>query len=227
MKKSFLFLTLFFAAHDAFAGGPFFCDKAGCSLFYERYEAGSGKLLRTTLLDFVSVRQEDDGQTVEYAMQLRKPNGRPLYGDRAVLTTEIDSDGDVTVDLATSAQMVLKNLFPGTEMESVNAPAILPSGMRPGDTLPDAHGEVALGCFKYTIDLTDRTVLRTEQLRTPAGVFDCVVEREYKEINGPMHNRKTWSVTWYAEGIGYVRHDTYDKQMTLLSSEVLTRIDTH
>ena len=227
MKKSILTLVLLFVFSSAFAGGPYFCDKAGLSLYYERYEAESGKLLRTTQLDFVSVRQEDGGQTVEYEMLLSKPNGRPLYGDRALLTTEIAADGEVLVDLSANARMVLKNIFPSVNMDCVGAAAVLPAGMRPGDRLPDAHGLVTAAGLKYTIDLTEREVLRTERLSTPAGVFDCMVERECKEENGPMYNRKTWSVTWYAEGIGYIRHDTYDKKMNLLSSEVLTRIDTH
>ncbi|MBP5389696.1 MAG: hypothetical protein J6Y27_05060 [Bacteroidales bacterium] len=55
----------------------------------------------------------------------------------------------------------------------------------------------------------------------PFAVFDCLVAREHKVEDAPIHHKDTWSVTWYAPGIGYVRHDSYDKKMRLLSSEVL------
>lgn len=39
--------------------------------------------------------------------------------------------------------------------------------------------------------------------------------------DGPMHHGDVWSDTWYAPGIGFVRHDSFDKKMRLESSEIL------
>ena len=227
MKKMALFLCFLLAVSHAWAGGPYFCSKPGCSLYYERYEEGTGKFLRTTLLDFVSVRREGNGKVVEYGMTLGRPNGRELYGGRAAMTTVIAGNGDVWMDLGASVRMILQNLFPRAEIVSTGTPAILPAGMSPGDTLPEARCVVTVAGFAYSVVQKHRKVLRTERIETPAGVFDCVVEQAYKEEEGPMYARNTWAVTWYAEGIGYVRHDTYDRKMNLLSSEVLVRIDTH
>jgi hypothetical protein len=90
-----------------------------------------------------------------------------------------------------------------------------------GDILPDSHCAVKVSAFTYYIDVTERVVLRKEQLTTPAGTFDCVVVREHKVEEGPMHHGDFWSDTWYAPGIGYVRHDTFDKKMRLESIEIL------
>ena len=48
---------------------------------------------------------------------------------------------------------------------------------------------------------------------------------EHKVERGLGRNRVTTALTWYARGIGMVRHDTYDKDMVLETSEVLIEID--
>ena len=76
----------------------------------------------------------------------------------------------------------------------------------------------------WRVRVTDRKVLRVERLETPAGMFDCPVVSEHKVEKGPGRNRETTALTWYAEGIGMVRHDTYDRSGLLETSEVLTGI---
>ena len=68
-------------------------------------------------------------------------------------------------------------------------------------------------------------MLRSEVLSTPAGDFDCVVVSEHKVEKGPGRNRVTTALTWYARGTGMVRHDTYDRNMKLETSEVLIGIN--
>jgi hypothetical protein len=52
------------------------------------------------------------------------------------------------------------------------------------------------------------------------------VVREFKTEKAPLHKKQLWNDSWYVRGVGYVRHDTYDKNMRMLSSEILMRIDT-
>lgn len=226
MKKAILFLTLLSVCGSLSAGVPYFCNQPGKALYYERYEVGTGKLLQTTVLDFVSVSPKGDGETVEYGMLISKANGRAMFGGRAPLTADISAGGDLWMDLGASTRIILSNYFPKAKVTSESALSVLPSEMMPGDTLADAHAVVMLGAFKCTVDITDRTVLRTEQIKTPAGVFDAMVVREFKVEKAPMHNKQIWTDSWYVRGLGYVRHDSFDKKMRLISSEILIRIDT-
>lgn len=225
VKRCLLLLVCSLLVTDAVAGGPYFCPREGSRLYYERYEVGTGRCLQTTLLDFVSVRPSGTGKTVLYGMTLRKPNGRALFGGRAEMTTGIAANGDVLMDLGNSVKAILHNMFPHARISHEEALAVMPAGMMPGDKLPDAHAEFTVAGLSYSMDITERDVLRTEQVKTPAGTFDCVVVREHKVERGPMHYSNTWSDTWYVVGIGYVRHDTYDKRMRMESSEILVRID--
>ena len=71
---------------------------------------------------------------------------------------------------------------------------------------------------------TGRTVLRRETITTPAGTFHCIVAREFKEETAPMHHESQWSDTWYAPGVGYVRHDELDSKFRPKTMEILVSI---
>lgn len=137
MKKCFL-LALLFTGIAAFAGEPYFCTSGGRKLFYERYKAGTSKVIQTTELNVISVVKDGPERNVNYWMSVRKADGREI-------------------------------------------------------------------------------------LATPAGSFDCVVVREHRRENGPMHHNEIWTDTWYAPDIGYVRHDHFNKKLRLESSEILVR----
>lgn len=48
MKKSLLSIFIFLFGITAFAGEPYFCTKAGCKLYYERYKVKTMKMIQTT-----------------------------------------------------------------------------------------------------------------------------------------------------------------------------------
>jgi len=215
-----LFLT-FSAVVCAHAGEPYFVTVGNRTLHYERYKAGTTKVTQTTTLDFGQVESVGDARRVPYTMTLAKANGRPIYGGPVSLSVMINANNDVEMDFGGTVRMVLKNLLPHTDITATGNPALMPANMQPGDTLPDSHCVVKAGLFELTVDISGRQVLRREQITTPAGTFDCVVARERKVEKGPFHHVDVWGDTWYAPGIGYVRHDEYDKNMKLETSEIL------
>ena len=220
-RTALLAFLLLFPAFSAGAGEPYFCMQPGRTLYYERYDAGNGRLRRTTTLQIVSVRQAGVERVVDYTFLLGRPGGAPLFGGPAPMTVTVDADGGARMDLGASLKAVLRGLFPNAEMRSEGTPALLPPGMKVGDSLPDAHCTVEVKGAKYRISVTQRQVLRKERIDTPAGSFDCLVVREHKVERGPGRNRTTTSESWYVAGLGYVRHDTYDKNLRLETTEVL------
>jgi hypothetical protein len=218
-----ILLLLLLPAFPAVAGEPFFCMQPGRTLYYERSDADNGKLRRTTTLHIVSVRPSGNGREVDYTFQLGRPGGSPMFGGPAPMTVTVDADGGARMDLGASLKAVLAGLFPNAEMRSEGTPALLPPGMKPGDRLPDARCTVEVKGAKYRIAVTERRVLREERISTPAGSFDCLVVREHKVERGPGRNRTTDSESWYVAGLGYVRHDTYGKNLRLETTEVLKK----
>ncbi len=220
--RAFLLLLLLLCLPAA-AGEPYFCTQTGKTLYYERFDASGGKLRRTTTMTVEGVKPYASGRKVVYSFVLRRPSGADMYGGPARMEAVIDADGTVRQDLGASLKSVLGNLLRGRELESSGSMALLPVDMKPGDNLPEAHCVVdALGA-KYRIDVTERRVLRAERLTTPAGTFDCLVVREHKVERGPGRHRDTISDSWYVQGIGYVRHDTYDRNLRLETTEVLKK----
>lgn len=217
-------LLLSVAGSGARAGEPFFCTQPGRTLYYERTRAEDGRLERTTTLNIVSVRTDEDAaRRVDYGFVLRSPGGKDLYGGRVLLMVRIDADGSVCMNLGASLASVIAAKLPGSKPVSGGETSVLPADMQPGDRLPEAHCTVDAGALHYTIDVTERSVLRAERITTPAGTFDCLVVHEHKVERGPMRHRDTWSDSWYAPGVGYVRHDTYDKNHRLDTTEILKK----
>ena len=221
MKPRILLSLLLLLSLPALAGEPYFCTRPGRTLSYERTEAGSGRLRRTTTFEITAVHQGAAGREVEYLFTLRRPGGAALYGGPAKMQVEIAPDGTVRMDLGSTLIAMLQNLLPRASFRSSGTQALLPPEMHPGDRLPEAHCVVEGPGMKYRIDVTEREVLRPETLTTPAGTFDCIVVREHKVERGPGRYRDTNSDSWYAPGVGYVRHDTYDKNLRLETTEIL------
>ena len=221
MKKALLLLTVLLFTLPLLAGEPYFCTRTGTKLYYERYRAKDHKLTQTTLFEIDSY----DGSQVRYAVSLKKANGSDMFGGRALQSAYIADNGDVAMDFGQTVKVFLLNMFPGMKITTSESFALLPQNMQPGDTLPETHCTVKITGITALFDVTDRTVLRREQITTPAGTFDCMVVRERKRENAPLHHHDNWLDNYYVPGLGYVRHDKYDKNMRLQESEVLVRIE--
>jgi hypothetical protein len=222
MKKALLLLLVaLWGTFPLLSGEPYFCSRPGTRLHYERYKAKTNSLLQTTLFEIDSF----DGSRVHYAVTMKKASGKELYGGRTLQTVTILPNGDLEIDFGQTLKGVVQNMFPGIKVAVSQSIGLLPEQMQPGDTLPDIHCTVKVTALSVTLAVTDRTVLRSERLATPVGVFDCMVVREHKQEFAPLHHLDNWHDNYYVPGLGYVRHDVYDKNMRLLESEVLVRIE--
>ena len=78
------------------------------------------------------------------------------------------------------------------------------------DDIEDAVFEVTVAGLPCKVSVTDRKVVGRERITVPAGTFDCVVVLEHKSQRlGKLV--VSYAYTWYAAGIGMIRHDTYVK----------------
>ncbi|MBO7248747.1 MAG: hypothetical protein J6U88_01525 [Bacteroidales bacterium] len=206
------------------SGASYFCTNEGASLEYFRTKAnGDVEWFHTMKIGEVSANGPDT--LVHYTSHMLNHKGKPVYGDTPVaLTAEVDSCG-VTLNVSESVAAVIRTMLPkNSKIVAEGGFSFLPSAIAPGDTLPDVYSYVKVFGMGMRVTVYDRQVLRNETIITPAGTFDCVVVRETKLEKGLGRNRHTTADTWYAPGIGMVRHDTHDLDLRLLTSEVLTAI---
>ena len=199
----------------------YFCDVSGTVLEYERTYVDSGKLKWKHVMEIGESRAEDDALTLDYSSTFRGPSGSVMYGGPVALVAKLHEGGDVEMDLSRSLASVFTNYVGERAVSFEPCFSLLPADMEPGERLEDAHFEVTVLGLKYKVSVTEREVLRRESIKTAAGDFDCVVVREHKVEKGPGRNRETTALTWYAKGVGMVRHDTYDRKGVLETSEVL------
>ena len=225
-KFIFILALLISAAADLMGQetAPYFCNKAETILEYTRTTAeGDVKWYHTMAIG--ETWQKGDTTFIDYTSHILNHKRKPYYGDEpAQLQACIIKDA-VTLDVAESVAAVFRTMLPsGARITSSGGESSLPSDMAPGDVLPDVHASVKALGLTMKITVTERQVLRQETISTPAGTFDCVVVRERKVEKGMGRNRHTVADTWYARGIGMVRHDTYSPELELQTSEKLVTV---
>jgi hypothetical protein len=105
------------------------------------------------------------------------------------------------------------------ELPNLDAPAgtVLADG-----TLDVSMTSSALG-FAMTVLIFDRKVEAAETIETPAGSFDCVVVSQ-KISTKMMIKVQAGSKEWYAENIGLVRTESYNKKGKLMGYSEITKI---
>lgn len=203
------------------AQDPLFCVEEGTVLRYERRFADSGKLKWSQELSIRSVVAGEDGsRTVAYSTEFRNAKGRTMYGGPVQLSVKIREDGGVLADLAGSMKAVLESVLPDAAVSGDACMSLLPPDLSPGDVLPDAAFTLTAVGLPYKVEVSGRELRRRETIQTAAGSFDCVVVFEHKKERG-LRKRTTSALTWYAPGIGMVRHDTYSEKGELETSEQL------
>lgn len=215
-------LTIFLSISASAQNDAYFCTRPGSVLRYERTEAGKNKL------EYVRIQENKSYDAasgkVSFTNDMLKPNGESYFKAPLSMDATVSKDNTVTMDVGQSAASIVKSLMPDADIKATGGKSVLRSDMKPGDVLPDVNIVISAMGLEFKSTVTDRKVVRFEKLKTKAGEFDCVVVREHKTEKGLGMNKVKINDTWYANGVGMVRHDTYDKKMKLRTTELLTSI---
>ena len=234
MKRLLLLFTIFLftATANLLAQGnnapdnnsPYFYNKANTTLEYTRTTAeGDVKWYHT--MQIGNIIKSGDTTTVNYTSFIVNHKHKPYYGDEPAELSAAITKNATTLDVAESVAALFRTIFPKkTKITSTGGESTLPSYMAPGDTLPDVYASVRALGLTMKITVSHRQVLKKETIKTPAGEFECIVVRERKVEKGMGRNRHTIADTWYSKGTGMVRHDTYNTNFELQTSEILTEI---
>ena len=105
----------------------------------------------------------------------------------------------------------------------------LPSTLTVGQERPDASTTIKAGSngvtiINMTVNVTNRKVLSREELTTPAGTFNCYKITQDTDVKMMIAKTMT-SIDYYAEGVGMVRSETYDKKGNLEGYTELTKFE--
>lgn len=200
----------------------YFCTMKGATFNYERRTPSSGKLWWRHTMRIHEVTQRPDGALdVAFSTHFKSEQVKlPVEGHIPALVTVLNT-GDVQVDIGATAALAASKMFKSFQFKSEGGLSVLKSEAAPGDVLQDIHAVVSWRAFRYTIDYTERKVLREETICVPAGTFNCIVVQERKKERRPFFKNERITLTWYSIGYGVVRHDTFFLDGQLESTEQL------
>lgn len=163
-----------------------------------------------TIYELKQVTTDDKGKNpVEAVLEFKCENGVFYVDLNAILSPETMS------------------AYEDIEMEMEMTAMELPADMKPGQQLKDGEIKMTMVSespidMSMTIKITNRKVTAKETIKTPAGSFECYKLEEDIETKS-MYTMVISTVSWYVEGIGAVRSESY-KKGKLMAYTVLNSI---
>ena len=208
--------------HAQEACTTFFKFKEGTSLEYTSYNK-KGKVEAKTNSKVASVSEVDGGYKATMESTMYDKKGKELSSG----TYEVYCEGNVLkMDVSGMLNPAMQEAFTGMEVEITGNALEIPNQLEVGMSLPDASttikaGTNGLSLLSMTVNIVDREVERMETITTPVDTYECYKINQTSEVK-MMVSRQFNSVDYFAEGIGVVRSEMYDKRGNLESYMVLT-----
>lgn len=202
-------------------------SQSNCSTFYPFDEAATFQITNygrnksvAAITDFLVIEATSNFAT--FKSFLRDKDGEVL--NEATFTMSCENDG-IVVDMESLLNPQLLENYRDFETEISGTQIVIPNNLHIGQELPDANMLMKVNMsginIKMEISMTDRTVLTTETVTTPAGTFECFVIGYTNTINMGM-NRTTTAKQWIARGVGLVKQEDYNRRGNVTSSSLLT-----
>jgi len=231
MKTNFRFaigmLILMIASiTDAYAQNTFFPTKPGMVLLYEQSNA-KGKSESYSKLTIKDVEGSNDNMTISYVAEVLNKDRKSANPPVEVPCKVIIKDGVMILDMNQmfSGQMKDSQL----KMEVTGVPMELPSDMQPGQSLKDAEMTMSIDMvftkMKTTMKMTNGKCLAIEDVTVPAGTFKCYKITQTVSTSVMGRSAVSQTISWYAQGIGTVKTETYNDKNQLQSTQQLVEMN--
>jgi hypothetical protein len=189
---------------------------------YLPYEEG-------TVSEMVNYNKKDKptGKIVQEITRVEHKQDMSIFGVKQIATDEkgknsVESnfefsckEGIFYIDMNTMISEEQMSAYEDMEMEVSMTNMEIPSKLEAGQKLNDATMTVKLISdapvnMNFTVNVVNRTVEGFEKVTTPAGTFDCVKLTQDVETK-TVFSMVIRTITWYAEGVGTVRSESYNK----------------
>ena len=200
-----------------------------CSKYYP---SGEGKTYVINHLD----KRDKVSSVTEYTILDQTAGGLKVKtevkehnGDNIVTGTfDVKCDGENTwIEPEALVSPGLMEQYKNMEYSITGDGLSIPNSLSVGQKLPD--GEVIMSVdagvmtMNVTINMTDREVVREEQVTTDAGTFNCFVITYTNTVE--MGMRRTFNCTqWIAKGVGMVKEESYKQNGKRMSKSILQQI---
>lgn len=204
--------------------------QTGCSKYYPFKEGTTAEITaydkkgeKSAVINYTILKttKTSEGEVATMKSSVKDEKGK------LIAETEYNAtcDGNkISIDYKSMVSPLMMDQFKDMEYDISGTDLEIPNNLSVGQTLPDAQMimNISMGGIKMNMELhiTNRKVIGTENITTPAGNFDCfIITSEMTTKMGVSQTSN--SKQWIAEGVGMVKQEEYQKGK-VTSSSLLT-----
>ncbi|TDQ33420.1 TapB family protein [Zeaxanthinibacter enoshimensis] len=194
----------------------------GSRLEYTNYDK-KDKPDGTVTYEVISSENTSDGTTALMQMSLRDQDGEEVMQSEYEIRCK---DDIVQIDFKSLMNQQMMEQFKEMEVELSGTDIELPNNLSVGQSLDDAdlNMKMNMGAMNMNMNVQtiNRKVEKKETVTTPAGTFDCFVIYSETKTKMMMANQTFPSRTWFAEGVGMIKQESYNKKGNTIGKMELT-----
>ncbi len=202
----------------------YFAFDSGVAMEYTTYDK-KGALQLVSAQKVIKVENTADG-ILEALVETKTTdkNGKtPIEGQFRMRC----KDNTLIMDMTSMLGPQGAGAFANLEVSVTGDDLQLPSNLTPGQTLPDATAQIKAGTggvalITMNVTIRDRKVVAKETIQTTAGSFECI-KMTYIAETKMLGTKAIETAVWYADGVGMIRQESYDKKGALDSKMELTK----
>jgi hypothetical protein len=218
-----LALLIIFKVNSQSNCSTYYPVSEGATFKYKNYNK-KGKTDGTTSYRILESITEEGKTVANISFQIKDLQGKSTFRSEYNITC----NGDMTaIGFKSLLHPSFVDGYQDSEMDITGTNLELPNTLNVGQKLPDANVSVKVNVvgikMNATVEITNRRVVRKNNLRTAAGKFDCFVIFNDNYTNAGVLKQKFQTQTWYAEGVGIVKQVTYGKRGKLVSKMQLNK----
>lgn len=229
MKKLLTFLFSLFIIGSIYAQTCYSPSTKGTTWEITHYNK-KGKLQFHFDYEIVDVKTNEGKITYTVAMNGYDKKGKVL--NSGTYEQVCDKNGMFYIDMQQTFNSMnsSKKKEENTDVEIQSSMLDYPDiHTAPGTKLKDGELKINAKTEFVTIttgfDVFNRKVEGTEQIETPAGTFNCLKVTSDFQTKLGFIKAKGSGIEWYADGIGMVRSESYNKKGKLVGYSVLTGLN--
>lgn len=226
MKIFLLIATLSLSSTLTKAQEIFFPSKEGVVLEYKNYD-NKDRETGMTRYTITEVIKSGDDIDITYLIESMDKDKKTQFEEEITVSYKNKKLHLDMTNMFKQSILKEKNEIP-KQLEFSGSDIITPSILNIGDTLPDAHVNMAVKKgilnIKIAINITNRRVEALENTTVSAGSFESYKISSIFSAKASIINRSATSNEWLAKGLGTIKSEKYDEKGRLESYTELVSI---
>jgi len=198
--------------------------KEGAQFSYTNYNK-KGKVSGIVEYLITNLRSEGDNELITMRTSIKNAKGK----DPMNFAYDISCDGNgISIDYNSLGNMAMLHQFENMETEITGTNINIPNDLSVGQKLPDAYMnmKISMGItMEINVNVINREIIAKEKVTTPAGTFDCYVLQVTSIVDMMGKKITSSSKSWFAEGVGMVKQESYNEKGNTENSTLLTKLN--